>query len=104
MFTVSHPQGEMESSPPLGVLEKLLDELETLADDEHPDVGVVHESGWGLSVGRSLDLTWEDVEGDGGIFHMRDAGRDLALTLMRAVATGDLEFVRSRPWQPGYPR
>ena len=94
----------MESSPPLSIMEQLLDELETVADDEHPDVGVVHESGWGLSVGRSLDLTWEDVEGDGGAFHLRGVQRSLVLDLMRAVATGDFEFVRSQPWQPGYAR
>lgn len=99
MFTVHHAYGEMEASPPLQVMDQLLDELETIADDEHPDVGVVHETGWGLTVGRSLQLTWEDIEGDGGVFHMPGAPQGLVLELMRAVATGDLEFVHSQPWR-----
>lgn len=101
MFTVHHAYGEMESSPPLSRVEDLLTELRTVADDEHPDVGVTHESGWSLGVGRSLQLTWEDVEGDGGVFHHPPVSWDEALRSMRAVAQGDLEAVNSFEWQPG---
>lgn len=53
-------------------------------------------------VGRSLQLTWEDVEGDNDVFHHPPVSRDEALRLMRAVAQGDLAAVNSFEWQPGY--
>lgn len=83
-------------------IDRVLAELDDPRDDEHPDVSIEHESGWGLSAFQSGLLVWENVEGDVEPRHMPSVPRDRVRELFRRVAAGDLEAVESEPWLPGY--
>lgn len=101
-FFVMHIDGRHEREPSEEQFGELLDEL-IGADDEHPDVGVQHESGWALSFFRSGRVVLEDVENDEArSMHLKDVARVEALALMRELARGDVALVRSRPWRDGY--
>ncbi len=101
-FSVHHVDGSMSRPDSSLAFETLLDDL-ARADDEHPDVGVTHESGWGLSVFKSGTVVWEDVEAGGQAGHLNAVPREQILMLMRLVATGDLKQVHRLSWLPGYP-
>ena len=45
--------------------DRIFAELDEPLDDEHPNVSIEHESGWGLSAFQSGLLVWENVEDDG---------------------------------------
>lgn len=51
-------------------IDRIIAELDDPPDDEHPDVSIEHESGWGLSAFQSGLLVWESVEGDSEPRHM----------------------------------
>jgi len=71
-------------------------------DSEHPDVALVHESGWALSAYGSGLLVLENVEGDEEPKHMRNVARPEVAELWSLLATGDLQALESRQWLPGY--
>jgi hypothetical protein len=100
-FHMRHWTGEMDPDPSISRREALVDELD-LADDEHPDVSITHESEWGLSVFRSGFVVLEHLE-EGPPRHLGPLTRAEILVLMTEVAQGQLDEVRSRPWKPGYP-
>jgi hypothetical protein len=100
-FVVTHVSGAMTRDPPLDALAELLDELDQLADSEHPDVAVATEDGWSLSVFRSGFVMFENVELDGPVRHMTCADRAALLALLTAFATGDRAAVEAAAWQPG---
>jgi hypothetical protein len=79
-----------------------LDEL-VIADAEHPDVSVTHESGWSLGLGRGKHTYWENVE-DLSVEprHLDSIDRDKFIQLAIAVADGDFSRVEAEDWQPGY--
>lgn len=83
-------------------IDRILAELEEPRDDEHPDVSIEHESGWGLSAFQSGLLVWENVEEDGGARHIRAVPRDHVRDLFRRVAAGEIDVVEAEPWLPGY--
>lgn len=97
---VVHVGGEMEPAAS-ELLEPLVAELD-LADDEHPDVSIEHESGWGLSAFPSGLLVWENVEDGDAPRHMTGVSRSETLRHFRAVLDGDLDTVHRLPWSPGY--
>ena len=100
-YHVTHWTGKMESDFPLDRLGDLLDEL-AVADSEHPDIAVTHESEWSLTVNRSGFAVLENLE-DGEPLHMGPMTRSELMDLMRSVATGLLREVQSGNWLPGYP-
>jgi hypothetical protein len=83
-------------------IDRILAELDGPLDDEHPDVSIVHETGWGLSAFQSGLLIWENVEDDDEPRHMRPVPRAVVRDLFRLVAAGDLDALEAEPWQPGY--
>ena len=101
-YRVTHSTGEMESGYPTERFTELLEELAS-ADDEHPDVSVVHESEWSLTVYKSGFLVLENLEfGEPSYLGPADA-KQSTLDLMVGIAEGRIEEVRSAPWRPGYP-
>src|SRR4051812_48452962 len=52
----------LASTPSPGEIAVLLAELDGPEDDEHPDVWIDHESGWGLSSFSSGLPVWENSE------------------------------------------
>lgn len=105
-FQIRYRYGGMEVDPPLARLATLIGELNSYEDDEHPDVEVSHESGWGLSAFPSGLVVWENDEEQGDtrpyVRHMDGVTRERLLELFHAVARGDLAMVEQQPWLPGY--
>ena len=99
-YHITHTNGEMESSPPLAILPRLLDELAT-ADAEHGDVALTHESEWCISVSRSGCVVLEHLE-HGEPRHMRNLPREKILDLLARLAHGELATVQAELWNPGY--
>ncbi|MGH3312416.1 MAG: hypothetical protein ACRDP3_17820 [Streptomyces sp.] len=60
-YFMNDVMGGVVDQPDETQIRDILAEL-TNADDEHPDISLVHESGWSLSVFRDKVLTWENVE------------------------------------------
>ena len=92
----------MESSAPFEALDALLDELDYV-DDEHPDVAVSHESGWGLSAFPSGRLIYENVEDLAQQPRQIVVDRRVMKELFRSLAAGDLERLEAETWQPYEP-
>ncbi|MGC4118568.1 MAG: hypothetical protein QM765_29225 [Myxococcales bacterium] len=86
---------------PTSEFPKLLDSLAD-ADDEHPDVWIRSETGWGLSAFRSGLLVWENVEDDGPPRHMKDVPPARVLELWKLLAEGRFDRIDQEPWLPGY--
>lgn len=82
-------------------LRALLESLSE-ADDEHPDVSVVHESGWSISAFRSGLVVLENVETGEGPWYMRDVPSGFTFGLWKLLASGDIQQVRGSQWLPGY--
>jgi hypothetical protein len=100
-YRITHWAGEMEAEFPFDRFPELLDEL-LVADAEHPDISVTHDSEWSLSVHKSGFLVLENLE-EGEPTHCGPLSREEVLHLMVAVASGRLDEVRAIPWRAGYP-
>lgn len=100
-FVITHAHGGQDRDPPLMDLPALLAELAD-AGPERPCVSVAHESGWCLSACASGKLVWENLEAAGAARRTDRAARRLAISLMNAVAAGDLAAVEAPAWLPGY--
>jgi hypothetical protein len=102
-FFVYHRYGECERDPPPESFPALLDELEERTDDlEHGSVSLVHQSEWGLGIGRGGYVNFELATGDGAPRHMDGLPRAKVIELMISLARGDLAALEAEPWQPGY--
>jgi hypothetical protein len=101
-YHVTHWTGAMEEDFPESRFGELLDELST-ADSEHPDLSMTHDSEWCLSFSKGGLVTLENLE-EGEPRHRTGVGREECLDLMRALAVGDLEWIGTGSWQPGYYR
>lgn len=100
-FSITHRMGDMEGDPVGDWLEPLLAELD-LMDDEHPDVAVAHESGWGLSAFPSGLVVWGNVERDDDEVRGMLSRAELRRAFV-ALARGDVAAVAlmlSRRQQP----
>ena len=85
---------------PTESIDALLAEL-SMADDEHPDVSLSHESGWTLSLSANGYLVWENTETLEGPWHQRVEGTE-AKRLLVLLAAGDLAAVAGQSWISGY--
>ncbi len=81
-------------------IRKIVAQLQTIADDEHPDISLGIESGWSLSVYRDRTVLWENVE-DPDVSPRKTAldswGEVIAVLL--ALSRGDISEVNSMDWQ-----
>jgi hypothetical protein len=103
-FYFSHRFGGDDRDPPLAELDALLAELDSYPDDhEHPNVSVVHESDWAISVYTSGLVTLENVEDlEVEPRHLFPNSRGEVRDMLEALAEGRLDEVFAAPWQPGY--
>lgn len=101
-FNLVNRNGEFLPDPELGNLARILGELDGPADPEHPDVSLVHESGWALSAFPNGLLVWENAEWDGPPRHRTRVPRLDVERLWRALAAGEIAVVEAYGWDPGY--
>ena len=101
-YHVNRRWGDADDDPPVERMREALAELD-VEDVEHPDVALIHESGWCLGAYPSGLLIWEDLSADDGApRHMRAVPRDRVLELWQKLAKGDIAAVDAEPWQAGY--
>ena len=100
-YHVSRRWGDCNNDPSVEQMREVLAELD-VEDDEHPDVALVHESGWCLGAYPSGLLVWEYLGNAYEPRHMRGVPRDRVLELWKRLAKGEISAVNAEPWQPGY--
>jgi hypothetical protein len=101
-YTITHRYGAMEREPGLSAFPQLLAELKSrLADKEHGDVAVTHESEWCISVSLSGRVVFENID-HGVPRHMINVPEAKILQLWESLARGDLAGLEHEPWLPGY--
>jgi hypothetical protein len=100
-YHVNRRWGDSDDDPPVERMREALAELD-VQDIEHPDVALIHESGWCLGAYPSGLLIWEDLSAEGSPRHMRDVSRERVLELWQKLAKGDILAVDAEPWKPGY--
>jgi hypothetical protein len=95
--------GKHGASPDLGVLPVLLEELNLRADEEHPDVAVVLEDSWAISI-YLQSVVLENVEGPEQPVHARRPADPALVALLEMFVGGGSAAVRSSvEWRLGYP-
>jgi hypothetical protein len=94
--------GDAEQNPSLERMQELLSELD-VADAEHPDLWLGHESGWTLSAHETGALVWENPDIALGARYMSNVPRRRVLELWLALARGDIDLIEREAWQPGIP-
>ena len=99
-YHVNRRWGDSDDEPSIEKRREALSELD-VEDVEHPDVALIHESGWCLGAYPSGLLIWEHLE-DGEPRHMRGVSRERVLELWQRLSRGELSAVHSEPWQAGY--
>lgn len=99
-YHVNRRWGESDDEPSVEQMREALAELE-VEDKEHPEVSLIHASGWCLGAYPSGLLIWKNLD-QGEPRHMRDITRPKVLELWLQLSRGELEAVNSEPWQPGY--
>jgi hypothetical protein len=82
-------------------VDRLFDDLELNADDEHISVTMTLDGIWDLDLYRSR-VIFEHVEALGTAKHMMGVDRQERLAIATALIVGDLDSVNNRPWVPGY--
>ena len=99
-FHVNRRWGDSNDDPSVAQMREALAELD-IDDDEHPEVALIHESGWCLGAYPSGLLIWEDLSTGCEPRHMRGVSRNHVLELWQSLARGDIVAVDAEPWQPG---
>jgi hypothetical protein len=102
MFSVIHADGSGGDDPPLDSLSELYDELLS-ADDEHPDVAVVHQdTGWSISAYKSGRLDFEHLGETSGERHMIPVSKKRVIELWIKLIEDDIDAISAEPWKPRY--
>jgi hypothetical protein len=99
-YHVNRRWGDSDDDPTIEKMREALAELDE-EDIEHPDVALIHESGWCLGAYPSGLLIWEHLEGSGPR-HMRGISRERVLELWQMLARGEFAAIDAEPWKPGY--
>lgn len=101
-YHVNRRWGDFDDDPPVERMREALDELD-VEDIEHPDVDLIHDSGWCLSAYPSGLLIWGNLNGNPyESWHMRDVPRTRVLELWLQLAAGDIAGVNAEQWKRGY--
>ena len=94
--------GVSYAAPDVATMREVLDTLDEADAVEHPDVSLVHDSGWALTVTAVGHILWENLkepEEARPIRVLRHAGRERGLALWQNLAAGELAAVEAEPWQ-----
>ena len=100
-YWANHLMGNSEHEVSFDSLPSLYDEL-TMADEEHTDVSLTHESEWCLSAFKSGLVVWENVAGEGEPKHMKNIPKEKIISLWQELAKGNISEVDKEQWSPGY--
>ncbi len=101
-YHVNRRWGAADDDPSVEQMREALAELD-VEDIEHPDVALIHESGWCLGAYPSGLLIWENLADDAGQpRHMREVARERVLELWQRLSRGELSAIESEPWKAGY--
>lgn len=95
---IAHVFGDHEPAT-VEALPGLVAELD-LADHEHTDVSVEHESGWALSAYSDGLVIWGHVEAEADVGQLTGVSRAGVIELFTELVNGDIDAVASRDWQP----
>ncbi|MGW7386710.1 hypothetical protein [Streptomyces sp. NPDC054794] len=99
-YWMNDVMGESVDEPSEERIREIVSELQTKADDEHPDVSLEHESGWGLSVYRDRTLLWENVEDSDVRPRKTTPGSwDDVIDALLTLSRGDISAVDRLDWQ-----
>src|SRR6266576_3090300 len=98
-YHVNRRWGETDDTPSVQQMRDALAELD-IEDVEHPDVALIHESGWCLGAFPSGLLIWEHLEGNEPR-HMRGMSRERVLELWQMLARGEFAAIDTEPWESG---
>jgi hypothetical protein len=93
-YQVNRRWGDSDDNPPVALMREALAELD-IEDMEHPDVALIHDSGWCLSAYPSGLLIWEHLGGDQPK-HMRNVPRERILELWLQLSKGGRRCGRRR--------
>lgn len=99
-YHVNRRWGGSDDNPTIEKMREALAELDA-EDIEHPDVALIHESGWCLGAYPSGLLIWENLE-EGEPRHMRSVSREHVLDLWQLLARGEFATIEAEPWKAGY--
>ncbi len=99
-YHVNRRWGDSDDNPTVEKMREALAELD-IEDIEHPDVTLIHESGWCLGAYPSGLLIWEHLEGNEPR-HMRGVSRERMLELWQMLARGEFAAIDTEPWKFGY--
>ncbi len=102
-YLVVHKSGNNESNYPPDKLDKLLSELDGVADVE-AYVALTHESEWSLSINPFGLLVWENNFGElDDSWHMENVEKKQVLKLWRLLAEGKVDEIQNEQWIKGDP-
>jgi hypothetical protein len=99
-YHVNRRWGGCDHEPSLEKMREALAEL-GVEDIEHPDVALIHESGWCLGAYPNGLVIWENLE-DGEPRHMRGVSCEDVLEMWQWLSRGELALIKAKPWLPGY--
>src|SRR5687768_12293784 len=99
-YHVNRRWGDADDDPPVERMREALAELD-VEDSEHPDVALIHESGWCLSAYPSGLVVWGHL-GRQEDRHIRGISRERVLELWLKLSRGEIEAVEREAWQTGY--
>ena len=100
-YHVNRRWGDSDDEPSVAMMRDALGELD-VEDAEHPDVSLIHESGWCLEAYPSGLLIWESLaDRNAAPRHMREVSRQRVLEMWLWLSQGDLTRIEAEPWNPG---
>jgi len=99
-YHVNRRWGDSDDDPSVEQMREALAELD-VEDFEHPDVALIHDSGWCLSAFPKGLFIWENLGGSEPR-HMREVPRKRVLELWLLLSSGDIAVIDAENWKPGY--
>jgi hypothetical protein len=87
-----------ETEFPLDDFPALVGELDSVADDEHPDVAVQHPSRWILDCTKHGDVALESLDG-AAARRMKGVSRAKMIELLRRFAEGGPHALDAESWE-----
>ena len=95
--------GVTEINPPVEMQRALLAELNEAGDADHPDVSLIHDSGWCLTYHKNGNLVLEnlgdDEDEEGTVRILRTVDPERVLELWSRLARGQVRALFSEPWE-----
>jgi hypothetical protein len=82
-------------------MEQLLASLDWGGDPTHPEVSLIHQSGWSISVYPGGGVILKNTTSGNDPWHMRSKSSAQILQLWALLAAGELDQLGKAGWSPG---